>query len=205
MTDRFQPIDRADILFEVSVVAGSVSIVATAEDGTQVTATADTVLPHDADPEDWAKEHHEDWAKEHHEDLFDEAYEKLQEALADIARTVDPKACALANHLGYPVGCIEDEGGDEYTCTEERGTWKVLTDDEADEAFKDQIDSLIDEQVFDEIPEQYHKYFDRDRYIQDQLQAAQSEGGRGPTIASYDGDENEEKIDGEWYFIYRIN
>ena len=42
---------------------------------------------------------------------------------------------------------------------------------------------------------------DRDEFIDDVIIA----DGRGPTIASYDGEENEVQYEGEWYFIYRTN
>ena len=42
---------------------------------------------------------------------------------------------------------------------------------------------------------------DWDHFVQD----AVSSDGRGHFLSGYDGAENEEKVDGVWYFIYRTN
>ena len=72
--------------------------------------------------------------------------------------------------------------------------YQVLTDDEADVLWDEYLDSYIDDCL--EIPESIEPYFDRDAWKSD----AQMDG-RGHSLSSYDGCENES---GE-FFIYRTN
>ncbi len=112
----------------------------------------------------------------------------------------DPKIAALAEHLGESYGSITEEGrGTWYECEEQRGEWFVLTDEEADQAADERLNDYIEQCVLDEIPEQYRPYFDRAAWKKDVL----DEGGRGPQLSSYDGEENDVTIDGVSYFIYR--
>ena len=76
----------------------------------------------------------------------------------------------------------------------------VYTDSEADEAWDAMLDQYIDDCVLPEIPEAYRAYFDYEKYKQDCKY-----DGRGHTLSSYDGEENEETVDGETYYIYRTN
>jgi len=87
--------------------------------------------------------------------------------------------------------CVFKVGREEYL---------VCTDDEADQRWDEYMDSYIDECVLGEIPEQYRGYFDEERF-----KADAEHDGRGQALASYDGDENEAKIEDEWFFIYRVN
>lgn len=113
----------------------------------------------------------------------------------------DPKVLALAAHLKVaPETITEERGGDCYTCEEEPGEYRVLTDSEADEAFKEALESYEDDMMHD-WPETARSYFDSERWQRD----VRLGDGRGPTLAGYDGAEEEEQIDGEWYFIYRTN
>ncbi len=108
---------------------------------------------------------------------------------------------ALAAHLKVGPETITEEGnGDWYTCESEPGEYRVLTDSEADEQADQYLESYIDDCVLSELPEQYRSYFDSNKFKRDVLLG----DGRGPQLASYDGAEEEEQIDGEWYFIYRI-
>ena len=50
-------------------------------------------------------------------------------------------------------------------------------------------------------PNTMERYIDRDRFIQGVLDA----DGRGHGLSGYDGEEGEVSLDGEWYYIYRIN
>lgn len=112
----------------------------------------------------------------------------------------DPKIAALAEHLDVSYGSIDEEGGgDWYTCEEQRGEWYVLTDEEADARADARLNDYIEECVLDEIPERYRPYFDRAAWKKDVL----DEGGRGQRLAGYDGEENDETIDGVTYYIYR--
>ena len=47
----------------------------------------------------------------------------------------------------------------------------------------------------------YDRYIDKDRFIEGVIES----DGRGNGLSSYDGNENEVSLDGEWYYIYRTN
>lgn len=110
----------------------------------------------------------------------------------------DAKTRALAAHLKVEPSEVTEERGELYECETERGEWRVLTDSEADQAFKESLESYIEDMMRD-WPETAKSYFDEERFIRD----VELGDGRGPTLSGYDGAEHEEQIDGEWYFIYR--
>lgn len=72
----------------------------------------------------------------------------------------------------------------------------VLTEDERDRRFREYQESFIEEIIFPDLPANLHSYFDRDKYISD----VASESGYGPSLASYDGVE-EEHMD---FYIYKM-
>ena len=67
---------------------------------------------------------------------------------------------------------------------ENSSDYLVLTDDEANDKLEESLDS----------------YFDEDAWKYDAKM-----DGRGHSLASYDGNENEETVNDETYYIYRIN
>ena len=108
------------------------------------------------------------------------------------------------------------------------GDYLVLTDDEADEAVRDYIldtawafryeflcahseaiaemDKKSYEDMAGKLCESFNKAVlamipDKDHFIKDAILA----DGRGHFLAGYDGDENEIKVNGVYYFIYRVN
>ena len=91
--------------------------------------------------------------------------------------------------------CIEVE-----EIGEENGNYLVLTDDEAEQRWEDSLQSLIDDCIMYEMPKHLRYYFDEDKWKQDAKY-----DGRGHSLASYDGEEFEETIEGETFYIYRIN
>jgi hypothetical protein len=123
---------------------------------------------------------------------------------------IDPKYRALAAH--FNVTCDEGEtledkieetryGSEEYTVEGEPGEYRVLTSSERDEAIEQACDSYIDECILPEIPEAYRGYFDSAAWKRDV-----DFGGEGDSmISSYDGSVHEQQIDGEWYYIIRVN
>ncbi len=108
---------------------------------------------------------------------------------------------------------------------EERDGYIVLTDEEADKKAKEYIiDTLwafnanflagetgIDEEVFKAIQDNGRCESNNtaiERLIDDIdsfVESAISADGRGHFMSSYDGNENEEVIEGERFYIYRIN
>jgi hypothetical protein len=118
----------------------------------------------------------------------------------------DPHHAALALHFGVALEEIDEScDGDSLECDSEPGRYLVCDDGEADERFEQHIDEQIDETVLPEIPEAYREYFDREQYTSDQVDNINAGGGRGAALASYDSQEHEVKIDGEFYFIYRVS
>ncbi len=84
----------------------------------------------------------------------------------------------------------EDEGTDRYL---------ILTDDEADEKWDESLQNYIDECILPEIPESYRTYFDEEKWKDDA-----KHDGRGHSLASYDGHENSEIVEGETFYIFKI-
>lgn len=113
----------------------------------------------------------------------------------------EDKAVALADYLGCSLESVADIATDTYESEDEPGEYRVLTDREADEAFKESVEQYVEDCVLSQLPEQYRYYFDTERFIRD----VELSDGRGPSLASYDGAENEAQVDGTWYFIYRVN
>ena len=134
----------------------------------------------------------------------------------------DEKVIALAQHLGIDLEPEIDEDMDEEekqgtiqgvideldsivntydtTYSYYREEYIVCTDEEADNLMDDTLENYIDEVILPEIPEPYRNYFDNEAWKED----AKYEG-RGHTLATYDGEENEEEVNGTTYYIYRTN
>jgi hypothetical protein len=84
----------------------------------------------------------------------------------------------------------------------------VLTDSEADEKWEESLDSYIEECITPEIDKlsegagnlSYYITFDEETWKRDARM-----DGRGHSLSSYDGCENEETVEGETFYIYRTN
>lgn len=111
----------------------------------------------------------------------------------------EPKVLALAKHLDVEPSDIEEKN-DTFTTAGDRSEWVVLTDDEADEKWEESLDNYIEECILPELPEEYRYYFDNEKWKRDAKM-----DGRGHSLATYDGEEGEETIDGETYYIYQMN
>lgn len=106
---------------------------------------------------------------------------------------------ALATYLGCDAEEIS-EGYDDMTFEHDSAEYRVMTDEEADQAWEESLDNYLDECVMPELHGTLANYFDRDAWKRDA-----KFDGRGHSLSSYDGDEHEVKIDGTWYYIYRTN
>ena len=104
----------------------------------------------------------------------------------------DEKILALAEFLECDPDEITDTTWGEFEHGSE--SYQVLTDDEADVLWEEQLDSYIDDCL--EIPDHLKFYFDCDAWKSDA-----KIDGRGHSLSSYDGCEHES---GE-FFIYRTN
>lgn len=78
----------------------------------------------------------------------------------------------------------------------------ILTDEEADEKWDESLEDYIDCCILPELPEQYRRYFDCESFKFDA-----KFDGRGHSLASYDGEENEEYVEEfrQTFYIYRLN
>lgn len=76
----------------------------------------------------------------------------------------------------------------------------ILTDDEADGKWEDEMYNYIEDCVLPEIPEPYQYYFDKDKFTSNCRMY-----GRGHSLAKYDGHENYHTFNDCDYYIYRIN
>lgn len=82
----------------------------------------------------------------------------------------------------------------------------VLTDEEADEKWEESLDNYIEECITPEIDKldvgnlSYYIKFDEEMWKRDARM-----DGRGHSLASYDGNEYEETINGQTFYIFRIN
>jgi len=131
--------------------------------------------------------------------------DKAIELLDVIAAFTDSKkALALAIELDLTLEetrdelteCRIDSDSFEYG----REEYRVLTDDEADQANDEYLDNYIDECILHELPERYRMYFDDEKFKRDC-----AIDGRGHNLSSYDGSESHQKIGDEYYYIYRTN
>lgn len=134
---------------------------------------------------------------------------------------------ALATYLEVEQSEIEANDYGTYEVNGEE--YMVLTDDEADEKAKEDIDQMVwafnadfiiehskaldyddaSKQIIKAIQEQYESGNDAmkkliddfDEFVEDAISA----DGRGHFLNTYDGEENEITVGGTTYFIYRIN
>src|SRR5688572_28204867 len=120
----------------------------------------------------------------------------------------DAQTLALAAHLALTGDDIEDIVplsypplyGEGMAFSVHGAEYAVLTDAEADRAWDGALESYIDDCLLPEVPVAFHNYFDHEAWKRDARM-----DGRGHALSSYDGDEHEECVDGEWFYIYRTN
>jgi hypothetical protein len=114
-----------------------------------------------------------------------------------------PKVRALSAHLDVNYDTISECKYDDnmFESTDEPGEYLVLTESEREQAADEALENYIDECILPGVPESFRNYFDREAWKRDALMS----DGYGHTLAYYDGNEDECQIDGEWYYIYRVN
>jgi hypothetical protein len=112
----------------------------------------------------------------------------------------DIKVQALAKILEVSEDSISEVYGDVYESEEAPGEYLVLTDEEADQAWDEELDRYLDECVLPEVPDRWRNYFDREAWKRDARHDS-----RGHSLSGYDGREQEIKIGDEWIYVYRVN
>lgn len=125
-----------------------------------------------------------------HTETSETEYEPAQLALASFLEC-EPDELTEERYQHYDSLTVFSHGRQEYA---------VGTDDEADSAWDASMESYLDECVLPELPETAKRYFDRESWKSDARY-----DGRGHSLSGYDGNENEVEVDGETYYIYRIN
>jgi len=89
---------------------------------------------------------------------------------------------------------------DEKVYTNDDIEYIVVDDDEGDVLWDEYLDNYIEDCVLCELPEQYRRYFDDEKFKQDCRI-----DGRAHSLSTYDGDENEYTVDSETFYFYRTN
>lgn len=116
----------------------------------------------------------------------------------------DSKQWALFERVGETANYVEDISDLEIDDSEinfDGEELLILTDDEAESAYEEELDNYFNEVILPEIPERYQCYIDYEKWHHD----ARIEGSRGDSLALYDGYEDMHKIEydnGEKDYIY---
>ena len=107
---------------------------------------------------------------------------------------------ALALHLGIEIEDLNVSSYNEQTIEYGNKEYLVVTDDEADELWEQDLDAYLEECVYPGIPGHLRFYFDDEAWKSDA-----KFDGRGYSLAKYDGNEYSETVDGTEFYIYRVN
>lgn len=116
-------------------------------------------------------------------ELDEEKEQARDEAIKEVTDELD----SIMNHYGNTYEYYREE-------------YLVLTDSEADDEWDSALDNYIDECILPEIPDHLQNYFDEEKWKQDAKY-----DGRGQSLATYDGCEYDEEVNGTTYYIYRTN
>ena len=96
---------------------------------------------------------------------------------------------------------LMEHTGDEYSECESHidlDRFRVYTDEEANDALDEALDLYCEEHILSQIPSYLHQYFDDEEWKSD------NNSDRGHYLGQNDGDEHEETINGNTYYIYKI-
>lgn len=110
------------------------------------------------------------------------------------------KLQALVQFLGLEESEADDIVVDGNLFNYYNEEYEVLTDEEADDRWEEELGMYIEECIMSEVPDWLQNYFDEEAWKRD----ARFDG-RGHSISRYDGYENEEKVNNTYYYIYRQN
>jgi hypothetical protein len=142
---------------------------------------------------------------------------------------------ALSQFLKVSASEIEESRYDSKVLEAEGGEYLVLDDGEADRAVREYISEslwafrpeflapLVKEEIAEELEEFGESVEEHIKELQKRSEDSNADvrnliddfdflveeavraDGRGHFLASYDNEEGETKVGGEWYFIYRVN
>ena len=166
---------------------------------------------------DAVADYFEDWwwedVNDRPEDYLDDDDRELSKDAEDRLDDIDEEIGELQEHLEE----VESESDEEEILgmieeLEERKE-EISEDDDnfeyTEEAKENYVNSRKEETSYDPIDtireygmeDRMDEFIDRDEFIEEVINT----DGRGHTISSYDGEEDEVEYDGEWYYIYRTN
>ena len=96
---------------------------------------------------------------------------------------------------------LMEHTGDEYSECEtyiSLDNYRVYTDREANDALEQALDIYCEDNILSQIPDYLHQYFDNKEWKDD------NSSDRGSYLGQSDGEEHEETINGNTYYIYKI-
>ena len=96
---------------------------------------------------------------------------------------------------------LMEHTGEEYSECEthiDLDRYRVYTEEEANDALDKALDSYCEEHILSQIPDYLHYYFDDKAWKDD------NGSDRGFYLGQSDGNEHEETINGNTYYIYKI-
>ena len=131
------------------------------------------------------------------------AYEGSEDAAIESYEAIKDDYESFEDFCSNECDEVEELEEDDYTID-----YMVLTDEEADDKWEESLDSYIEECITPEIDKlsegagnlSYYITFDEETWKRDARM-----DGRGHSLSSYDGCENEEEVEGITFYIYRTN
>lgn len=105
---------------------------------------------------------------------------------------------ALTQHLDCEANELTEDYNDQIINLGD-AQYLVVTDDEANDLWEEDLNNYIDDCIVPELPEQYQSYFDYEAWKRDARM-----DGRAHSLARWDGKEHEVEINGTTYYIYRV-
>lgn len=112
--------------------------------------------------------------------------------LDEIEPDLDERIIALMQHTGDMF----------YDCESaiDKREWLVLTDEEADEQVANYAEDSLDDVLYG-VNEVIKQYFNTEEYLEDYIYNSD----RGSVIASRDGEEHTETVNGTTYYLYNCS
>jgi len=123
---------------------------------------------------------------------------KTNEITNELLENYSEQILALAIYLDAEPDKITDEAYSRYSYGSKE--YLIVTDSEADNLWEIELDNYLTDVVYDELPKHLVNYFDDEKWKQDARY-----DGRAHSLSFYDGNEYEETVNGNVYYIYRQN
>ncbi len=135
----------------------------------------------------------ERYSKEYFIWQMDEDNTNIEQFYLDkIKPDMDERIIALMQHTGDMFSDCES--------AIDKHEWLVLTGEEADKHVADYAQGLLDDVLY-EVDEVIKQYFNTEQYLEDSI----NDLDRGSVIASRDGNEYTETVNGTVYYLYNCS